>query len=88
MKWSSNNSLINEQRLFEELTYKLGELVQYFLIRTIRAKENGENMIVVNTSINEFGVFREYRRQTGKCYSFHPNDDIAGLGIYYIRMKL
>jgi predicted short-subunit dehydrogenase-like oxidoreductase (DUF2520 family) len=75
--------------LFDKLTYKLDEIVYYFLIRTIRATENGDNMIVVNTSSNdEFGVFQEYRKQTGKCYSFHPNDYIAGLGIYYIRMQL
>ena len=74
--------------LFEELTYNVEEIINYFLIRTIRAKEDGENMILVNTSSNELGVFHEYRRQTGKCYSFVPDDTIAGLGIYYIRMQL
>ena len=74
--------------LFDELTYTSSEIHKYFLIRTIRAKEDGTNMIVVNTSNNDLGIFKEYRRQTGKCYSFHPNDTIAALGIYYIRMQL
>ena len=74
--------------LFDKLTYKLDDIVYYFLIRTIRATEKGDNMITVNTSSNEFGVLQEYRKQTGKCYSFHPNDYIAALGIYYIRMQL
>ena len=73
---------------FDKLTYRLHEIVSYVLVRTIRATEKGENMIIVNTSRKEFGVFQEYRKQTGKCYSFYPNDHIAGLGIYYIRMQL
>ena len=76
--------------LFHESTYKLEEIVTYFLIRLIRNDASGKNMVLVDTSNqnDSANVFKEYRRQTGKCYSFHPNKLIASLGIYYIRMKL
>ena len=89
LTWSSNNSLVNPQMLFDAATFTLGEMITYFLIRLIKAKDTGDNMILVNTS-NQNGpsFFKEYRRQTGKCYSFHPDEHIAELGVYYIRIKL
>ena len=39
-------------------------MVKYFMIRTIRAKEDGDNMIVVNTSSNELGFLKDSR---GAC---------------------
>ena len=88
MTWSSNDTSINQQSLFEGITYNLTEVVQHVYIRFLNQDENQQNGKFIDL-INSPDAFKEKtHRNFGRCYTFHPDIRIRQLGVYYVQVKL
>ena len=88
MTWSSNDTSVTEETLFQNATYKLDEIVQKIYIRYIQANDDGKT----NTLISVDGTsdsFKEQRhRGFGRCYTLHPDKTIRNQGVYYLKAYL
>ena len=86
--WSSNDTDINNEDLFESSTFAYKEIVKKIRVRTILENENGEfwhkiGEIDLETSINE-----KRHRKYGRCYTYYPDASLLKLGVYYIEFYL
>ena len=88
--WSSNNSGVTEQQLYDGATYKLEEIVSYFRVRLIHALQDGNQDLEFDISDGNATMFKEQRKKFGKCFTFDPEsaEEEIEHGIYYVRIKL
>ena len=89
MTWSSHKENISEQDLFLEATYDAKEIIKQIFIRYIRSDGNGSMFTTLNIGTLTKHYLVEIRhRKFGRCFSFHPDERMLDLGIYYFRLKL
>ena len=74
--------------MFQDVTYNLTAMVKKLYVRFIRADENGKPSAYIDLE-NTRETFKEQRhRSFGRCYTFHPNQEILDLGVYYSKIWL
>ena len=89
MTWLSNTRNISQRQLFIEATYDSKEIIERFCIRFIRSDNHGKILkSIENDELSKHYMLEIRHRKFGRCYSFHPNEELKKLGIYYIRIKL
>ena len=88
LTWSSNDTNVDEETLFQQATYSLHEIVERIYIRYIQANSEGKT----NTEISVDGTSNSFKEQRhrgfGRCYTLHPERDILELGVYYLKAWL
>ena len=86
--WSSNDTSVSEQKLFNNVTYEFNEMVKQIYVRFLRADKDGKNRIPHLEHEIDNSIKEKRHRAFGKCYTFHPRKDIRDLGVYYIKFML
>ena len=88
LTWTSNDTDVSPQQLFQEATFSLKDIVKKIYIRFLKADENGtfhEDIGIENSS----NLIKEQQhRKFGRCYTLSPDSRMRGLGIYYIKLQL
>ena len=91
MTWTSNDTSVDQQELFKEVTYSFTEIVKRIYIRYINADKNGKtNVNIKDDDLENItdSVQEQRHRGFGRCYTFHPKKSIRDLGVYYIKFYL
>ena len=88
LTWVSNDTSVDQQKLFKEATYNLTEIVKRIFVRYIQADKNGKTQTNIDFEDNLDSIKEQRHRKFGRCYTFHPEKDIRNLGVYYIRTYL
>ena len=88
MNWTSNDENTSTQKLFNDATYSLKELVKRIKIRTIYADKHGSYSFDVDLNILHNSITEQRHRMFGRCYTYHPEKKFRDLGIYYINTEL
>ena len=82
--WSSNDTTVDDESLFQQATYSLAEIVQRIYVRFITADSNGKTATEINLD-GRSNSFKEQRhRKFGRCYTLQPEKYIRKLGVYYL----
>ena len=79
---------MNDQQLFSDATYSLREIVKRIKIRTMFADQHDTYSFVVDLSKIQDTITEQRHRMFGRCYTFHPEERLRHLGIYYIKAEL
>ena len=88
MTWSTDTGNVSAQQLFLEATYNAKEIIRRIYIRFIRCDRNGNMFTVLNIDkLTRHHLIEIRHRKFGRCYSFHPDDRLQQLGIYYIKLE-
>ena len=90
LTWSSNDTNVSEEELFDEVAYRFDDIVKLFFVRMVHVNESTDSSSYsLNVSQKSNRMISDARhRNWGKCYTFSPDDDTRGYGIYYLRMQL
>ena len=88
MTWSSNDTSIDRQSLFDSITYNLTEIVQHVYIEFLSEDENQQKGKFIDLKNNLDSVKEKMHRNFGRCYTFHPEIQIRELGVAYVQAKL
>ena len=89
LTWTSNQTHVTEQQLFDEATYTFQELVKYFMIRRAKLDKENKNAVRLNLSAELPSTIKEHRhRKFGKCFTYIADEDKDDCGVYYIQIKL
>ena len=89
LSWKSNSTIVSEQQLFDDVTYKFDEIVEYIQLRLHQNLRSNKNKITLNSIAEWNSSVKEHRhRKYGKCYNFIPHEEILESGVYYIMLKM
>ena len=88
MTWSSNDTSIDRQSLFDSITYNLTEIVQHVYIEFLNKDENQQKGKFIDLKSNPDSFKEKTHRNFGRCYTFHPEIKIRELGVAYVQAKL
>ena len=95
MTWTSNDTHVNSQALFDAATFSFREIVKSLSVRTISEDDDKVHFRIFPKKVKANGTneidspFVEQRhRKYGRCYTFYPENDLQKLGIYYIDIEL
>jgi hypothetical protein len=88
LSWTSNDTNTSDQKLFNEATLSLKEIVKRLQIRTIFADKHNSHSFVVDLDILHNSITEQRHRKFGRCYTYHPEKKMRDLGIYYIKAEL
>ena len=86
--WTSNDTTVSHKQLFNKATYSLNEIIKRLLVRTIFADKHGGYTFEVDVSKRQESLIEQRHRAFGRCYTFHPEKKLRGLGIYYVKAEL
>ena len=87
LRWSSNDSSISPEKLFDEITQSVTDIVSQIDIRMFKQNNEGSDAVTI-TNINGLDWKEQRHRRFGKCYTFRPDKEIRDRGIYYIKFEL
>ena len=88
LNWSSNNTEITSNQLFNDATYSFSEIVKSLSVRTIFEDANKEFKFRVDINETRGSIVEQRHRGFGRCYTYCPETSVKNLGVYYIKIKL
>ena len=88
LSWSSNDTNVDEETLFQQATYSLDEIVKRIYIRYIQANADGKTNTVISVDGTSHSFKEQRHRGFGRCYTLHPAPEILKLGVYYLKASL
>ena len=86
--WSSNDTTVDQQTLFKNVTYDFDEIVKRIYIRFIKADTNGKTNTEISLTGNSNSIKEQRHRSFGRCYTFYPDARVRSLGVYYMKAYL
>ena len=86
--WVSNDTAIDQQALFQNVTYNLKDIVKRLYVRYINAGPNAKHSIDIDLDGEVPSVKEQRHRYFGRCYTFHPTKAIRDHGVYYVKLNL
>ena len=86
--WSSNDTSVDQQTLFKDITYEFDEIVKRIYVRFIKADENGKSNVDIDLKGSSTSIKEQRHRGFGRCYTFYPEKRIRDLGVYYLKAYL
>ena len=88
LNWTSNDTTVGQELLFNMVTYSVNEIIKLLSVRTIFADGHGRYTFEVDISKKQESLIEQRHRSFGRCYTFHPEKKLRDLGIYYIKAEL
>ena len=88
LTWISNDTEVNQQQLFRDATYNFTEITKKIYVRYIQADKNGKTNKVIDLENGSKSVKEQRHRGFGRCYTYHPEQSIRDLGVYYTKFYL
>ena len=88
LNWTSNDTTVSKHQLFNAATYSFNEIVESVSVRTILEDENGDFLIKVDMNEVHGSITEQRHRRYGRCYTYHPEQSVEELGIYYVKVQL
>ena len=88
LNWTSNDTEISKQQLFNDATYSLEEIVKRIKVRTIFDDIHGTHTFEVDLNKIQDTITEQRHRAFGRCYTYHPEERMRKLGIYFINAEL
>ena len=79
---------MDQQSLFDSITYNLTEIVQHVYIQFLNEDENQQKGKFIDLTNNPDSFKEKTHRNFGRCYTFHPEYQIRKLGVAYVQAKL
>ena len=88
LKWSSNDTSVDQQTLFKNVTYEFDEIVKRIYVRYIKTDENGKANEDIDFKGKSTSIKEQRHRVFGRCYTLYPEKRIRDLSVYYIKAWL
>ena len=94
IRWSSRTKNITESKLFQDITYEFEDIVYKIELRhfATEASRNFERSGTIFNSndkdIKSTTITEQRSRNSGRCYTFSPNEDMKTKGISHISIWL
>ena len=88
LNWTSNDTQVSPQELFESATFSFKEIVRSLSIRTISEDTDGTFYQTADPIEFASSIIEQRHRKFGRCYTFYPKMSQQKLGIYYVKVEL
>ena len=88
LMWSSNETFISAQQLFDLVTYKASELIKSIAVRTFVPMEQDGVKVFHTLRLTSGLIVAQRHRKFGKCHSITIPRQYKVAGIYYIKFQL
>ena len=86
--WTSNDSSVNPQMLYQLATYNFSEIVKEIEIHLLKPDKDGNVSIKVDLDHVKELVIEQRVRHLGRCYTYVPEASIRKLGVGHISIQL
>ena len=86
--WVSNDTAIDQQTLFRNVTYNFKDVVKRLYVRYIKAGQRAKTFIDMDLDGEIPSVKEQRHRYFGRSHTFHPTKEIRDHGVYYVKLNL
>ena len=94
IRWSSRAKNITEAQLFNDITYEFEDIIYKIELRhfATKASKNFERSSTIfnsrNKNIKAATIAEQRSRNSGRCYTFSPSEDMRNKGISHVSIWL